>query len=71
MQARLAIEHGKTVFLVESLVMQQEWARDYVSRHGRRVVVVKNVEDVIALLRSVEQVGVLASQRRQLAFDLA
>jgi len=25
MQARLAIEHGKTVFLVESLVMQQKW----------------------------------------------
>ena len=71
MQARLAIEHGKTVFLLESLVMQQEWARRYVERHGRRVVVVKTVEDVVSQMRSVEQVERLLSQRRQLAFDLA
>jgi DNA processing protein len=71
MQARLAIEHGKTVFLVESLVMQQKWARDYVARHGRRVAVVKTVDDVMTHLRSVEQVEHLTSQRRQLAFDLA
>lgn len=70
MQARLAIEHGKTVFLVESLVLQQKWARDYVQRHGRKVVVVRSVDDVLAHLRSPEQVEELTVQRRQLAFDL-
>ena len=71
MQARLAIEHGKTVFLVKSLVMQQPWAQAYVERHGRRVVVVDSVDDVTEHLRSVEDVGALTSQRRQLAFDLS
>jgi DNA processing protein len=71
MQARLAIEHGKTVFLVSSLVMEQKWAQDYVKRHGRRVVVVKSVDDVMAHLRSVDEVEALTSQRRQLAFELS
>jgi DNA processing protein len=71
MQARLAIEHGKLVFLLDSLVMNQPWARDYVARHGRRIVVVRSVDDVIDHLRSAEQVDELTSQRRQLAFDLA
>ncbi len=71
MQARLAIEHGKTVFLVESLVMQEKWAQDYVARHGKRVVVVKSVEDVMSHLRTVEEVAELTTQRHQLAFDLA
>jgi DNA processing protein len=71
MQARLAVEHGKKVFLVSSLVMEQKWAQDYVKRHGRRVVVVKSVDDVMAQLRSVNEVEALTSQRRQLAFDLS
>ncbi|MGH6693591.1 MAG: DNA-processing protein DprA, partial [Gammaproteobacteria bacterium] len=29
MQARLALDHGKKVFLIESLVMQQPWAKKY------------------------------------------
>jgi DNA processing protein len=70
MQARLAIEHGKTVFLVRSLVLQQRWAQDYVKRHGRRVIVVESVDDVTAHLRPVAQIEELISQRRQLAFDL-
>jgi DNA processing protein len=71
MQARLAIEHGKMVFFVESLVTEQKWARDYLARHGKRITVVRSVDDVIDHLRSVEQVEVLTEQRRQLAFDLA
>lgn len=71
MQARLAIEHGKLVFLLESLVLHQPWARDYVARHGRRVVVVRTADDVIYQLRSAKQISELTSQRRQLAFDLA
>ena len=70
MQARLAIEHGKTVFLIRSLVMQESWARSYVEKHPRRAIVVENVEDVVGRLRTVEQVEELTAQRRQLTFDL-
>lgn len=38
MQARFALEHGKRVFLLESLVMQQEWAQGYARRPGTTVV---------------------------------
>jgi DNA processing protein len=70
MQARLAIEHGKTVFLIKSLVMQQKWAQDYVTRHGKRIVVVESVDDVMARLRPVTEIEQRTSERRQLAFDL-
>jgi DNA processing protein len=45
MQARLALEHGKRVFLVESLVLHEEWAKGYVDRPG--VHVVENAVDVL------------------------
>jgi DNA processing protein len=44
-QARLALQHGKRLFLVESLVMQEPWASDYAARPGATVV--KSVEDVL------------------------
>lgn len=50
MQARLALEHGKRLFLMESLVMQEEWARRYAERPGCRVV--QSVDDVLAELES-------------------
>jgi DNA processing protein len=50
MQARLALEHGKRLFLVESLVMQEEWARKYAERPGATVV--QSVDDVLAALES-------------------
>jgi DNA processing protein len=57
MQARLALEHGKRLFLVESLVMHEPWARSYAERPG--VAVVQSVDDVLAALdaelRPVEQ----------------
>ena len=34
MQARLASEHGKQVFLLRSLVTDQPWARQYLKRPG-------------------------------------
>jgi len=37
MQARLALEHGRPVVLMESL-LEHEWARDYAARPGVRVV---------------------------------
>jgi DNA processing protein len=51
MQARIALEHGKRLFLVESLVMKQGWARAYASRPG--TVVIKSVDDLIRAVRTV------------------
>src|SRR5207248_2944280 len=57
MQARLALEHGKRLFLVESLVMQEPWASEYAKRPGATVV--QSVDDVMVALdselQSVEQ----------------
>ena len=48
MQARLALEHGRRVFLLRSLVDDHEWARKYQERPG--AVVVESVEDVLVQL---------------------
>ena len=53
MQARLALEHGKRLFLVEPLVLHEAWARSFAERPGTTVV--KSVEDVLEVLDS-EQV---------------
>ena len=37
MQARLALEHGRPVFLLDTL-MVHDWARDYAQRPGTTVV---------------------------------
>jgi DNA processing protein len=56
MQARLALDHGKRLFLVESLVMHERWARDYAERPGATVV--KCVDDVLVALESELRSGV-------------
>jgi DNA processing protein len=38
MQARLALAQGRPVFLLESLVERQPWARDYAQRPGIHVI---------------------------------
>lgn len=48
MQARAALEHGKRLFLLESLVGTQEWAQRYASRPG--VVVVRSLDDVVDVI---------------------
>lgn len=48
MQARFALDHGKRVFLLESLVLKQEWAQQYRSRPG--VVVVPDAEKIVDLV---------------------
>lgn len=57
MQARLCLEHGKRLFLIRSLVMQQEWAQKYAQKPGTTVV--DDVRDIVevltALARPVEQ----------------
>lgn len=51
MQARLALEHGKKVFLIESLVREHEWARKYLDRGA---IEVSTVDDVIRHLRPAD-----------------
>ena len=49
MQARLALEHGRTLFLLESLVERNAWARDYVERgrYGTTPIVVRSIDEVL------------------------
>jgi DNA processing protein len=53
MQARLALEHGRPVFLLETL-MRHDWARDYVTRGA---IVVNSADDVLARLDEKLQVA--------------
>ena len=68
MQARLALEHGKKVFLVETLVTDQDWARDYVDRHGATTI--GSAEDVLPHLATAERVRRKARQNQQLSLTL-
>lgn len=51
MQARLALEHGKRLFLVKSLVMHEAWAKRYAERKG--AMVIDSVEDILDVLVSL------------------
>jgi DNA processing protein len=53
MQARLALEHGKRLFLLESLVAAQDWARRYAERPG--VTIVRSLDDVLDVLVKIAQ----------------
>ena len=51
-QARLALQHGRPVFLLESL-LEHDWARDFASKPGTRVVsgpadIIDQLADVLA-----------------------
>lgn len=63
MQARLASEHGKQVFLLRSLVETQEWARSMLA--AGRAVQVGSVGDVVDRLDGAEQVGRQASHEHE------
>jgi DNA processing protein len=69
MQARLALEHGKRVFLLRTLVTSQPWARSYLERPG--AIEVADASEVAELLRSAERVLELTLARTQLALDIA
>lgn len=53
MQARLALEHGKRLFLVNTLVMREEWAQKYATHPGATVV--ESVDDVVEVLAALAQ----------------
>ena len=67
LQARLALEHGRKVFLVSNLVAHQVWARKYIARGA---VEVKDVESILHALRSPEQIRARAHDTHQLALGL-
>lgn len=68
MQARIAAEHGKQVFLLRSLVTEQEWARKMLDRGA--AVEVGQVDDVLARLATSERVQQASDHRQQLALEL-
>ena len=54
MQARLAYEHGKRVFLLNTLVAQQAWAQQMLER--RRAIAVSCVEEITSRVVSPDRV---------------
>ena len=44
MQARLAYEHGKNVFLIKSLVESQDWAKSMVDEG--KAILVSQIQDI-------------------------
>ncbi|MFZ3497188.1 DNA-processing protein DprA [Streptomyces sp. 5.8] len=65
MQARIAAEHGKQVFLLRSLAATQPWAAKMIA--DGRAVEVAELNDVIRRLGSPERVRKASQQRIQLA----
>jgi DNA processing protein len=67
MQARYALEHGKQVFLLASLVRHHPWARKYLDRGA---IEVADAGEIVRRLQSPEAVQALSDQRRQLTLSL-
>jgi DNA processing protein len=63
MQARLALEHGKKLFLVRELVTTQPWAKKYLERGATEV---QEVGDIIARLRASSEIRARARKADQL-----
>ena len=68
MQARLALEHGKKVFVARSLAADQDWAREYVASRG--AVAVGDVDEVLRHLAAPDRVRQKARQHQQLSLTL-
>jgi DNA processing protein len=56
MQARLAAEHGKRVWLLSSLVENFDWAREFRDRYAASTRVIGDVSEVLEELRSEEEI---------------
>ena len=67
MQARLALEHGKKAFLVSRLVTEQSWARTYLERGA---IEVREVEEIVACLRSEDEIRRRSRRAHQLGLRL-
>lgn len=55
-QARLALEHGRPVFLLDSL-LEHEWAREFATRPGARVI--SSPEEITAFIERLRSPGAL------------
>lgn len=68
MQARLALRHGRPVFLLSRLVATHEWARDYVEkgRHRAKAISVDNVGQIFDEIEEFESVQV---DQLEMSFD--
>lgn len=66
LQARLALQHGKKVFLLRSLVDTHEWAANYATK--RNVQIVNEVDDVLGDL--ADPSGIQAADQRRLQLNL-
>jgi len=53
MQARLALEHGKRVFLVSGLVTREKWAQRMLERPG--VTEVSSVDEILEVIEALER----------------
>lgn len=49
LQARVALQHGRTVFLLHSLVQSHEWARDYVEKgaYGTHAIEIRATAEIL------------------------
>src|SRR6266508_395051 len=65
MQARMALEHGKKVFLLRSLVEQHQWARGYSERRGAYIV--DDVDDILAHIAAPQAIYDDDARRVQLS----
>jgi len=69
LQARLAAQHGKLVFLVDSLVTDQPWAQKMLAE-SKRAIRVREPREVIEQLRSPEDVEAVAQGRQHMQLSL-
>jgi DNA processing protein len=60
MQARLAAEHGKRVWLLSTLVENFEWARDFLEKYSASTRVIADVSEVLDELRTEDEIAVAA-----------
>ena len=62
MQARLAYEHGKRVFLIKSLVSSQQWAHEMVD--GGRASAVERVEEIAERIVDADRLNEISKRLR-------
>lgn len=68
MQARLALQHGKRVWLLRSLYDGYPWARTYADERGAKVI--DSVDEIVSDLRSPQAVRERADVRMQLSLTV-
>lgn len=62
MQARIALQHGRTVFLLRSLVQSHQWAWDLVNegRYGVLAVEISSTEDIVGQVNGSTRLEAIA-----------